>query len=57
MSTTLRKRALATESIFAFVERYQDSRYRGCTGARELAALWYRVRKIKPITCKCAKQS
>lgn len=40
---TLRQLARQTADVFEFVRRAQSCRFTGCTGARELAAVWYRI--------------
>ena len=45
MRKSLRQRALEAPSVFGFVVKHQRPDYRrGCSGARELARLWWRVR-------------
>lgn len=43
MKMTLRQLARDLDDVFEFVKVCQNKRFRGCTGARELAAVWYRV--------------
>ena len=40
MSTVLRKMAQQSDDVFEFVRHAQSSRFKGCSGARELAAVW-----------------
>lgn len=45
MRISLRQQALEAPNVFGFVVKHQRPDYRrGCSGARELAKLWWRVR-------------
>jgi len=43
MKMTLRQLARDLDDVFQFVRTCQNTSFRGCTGTRELAAIWYRV--------------
>lgn len=45
MTMKLRKLARTTTDVFEFIRLCQDTKLTGCTGARELAGVWYRVRR------------